>query len=150
MKRLAAVSLIVLLGSGFLTAIRLVHLGPFKVRRGDNVVLARLSTTNGGEFIVIAHRTQSVTEPYEVTLYRVEPDRRTFSYYLSFEDSYWWSCSLASNTTSGDIEIRANSRLAARYLPVKDVVISDAYRVAIPPRPQDYAVLQQLVATSMH
>jgi hypothetical protein len=104
--------------------------------------------TNGPEFFVIGHRTDSLTEPYEVTLYKVEPDHRTSSYYLAFEDSYWWGCSIRSNSVSGEIEIRADGGLCARYLPKKDLVISDAYKVPIQAASADYADLQRLLANS--
>jgi hypothetical protein len=53
---------------------RLVHLGPFYVRPGDYVLLTHTALLNGQNFFAVGHRTESLTEPYEVTLYKVEPD----------------------------------------------------------------------------
>ena len=148
MKRIfIAIGILLALGAVFV-GILLFHLGPFGVRPGDNIFLAQLLSTNGPQFFVIGHRTESVTEPYEVTLYKVERDHKTFSYYLAFEDSYWWGCSVRSNTTSGEIEIRADGGLTARYIPSKDLVTSDAYKVPIQARAGDYAELQTLLARS--
>jgi hypothetical protein len=132
----------------FLFGVRLFHLGPLGIRPGDDIFLAQLLFTNGPQFFVIGHRTQFLTEPYEVTLYKVEPDHKTFSYYLAFEDSYWWACSIRSNSVSGDVEIRADGCLTARYIPGKDLVISDAYKVPIPARKAEYGQLQLLLALS--
>jgi len=107
-----------------------------------------LRLTNGPQFFVIGHRTASVREPYEVTLYKVEPDYKTFSYYLAFEDSYWWNCAVRSNAASGEVEIRADGGLTARYVPNKDIVISDAYKIPIQARLADYGDLQRLLASS--
>jgi len=131
-----------------LLAIRLFHLGPFGIRPGDDILLARLSSINGPSFFVIGHRTKFATEPYEVTLYKIGPSNRVSSYYLAFEDSYWWGCSIKSNRKSGEIEIRADGAVSARYVPVKDVVVSDAYRIPISARAADYAQVQKLISAS--
>ena len=149
MKRttIMAVGIPVTLGA-VLLGIRLFHLGPLGIRPGDDIFLAKLVSTNGPQFFVMGHRTPSVTEPYEVTLYKVEPDHKTFSYYLAFEDSYWWGCSIRSNVASGDVEIQADGGLTARYVPSKDLVISDAYKVPIQAKAAEYAELQVLLGRS--
>src|SRR5438270_12850554 len=73
-----------------LTIGRMLFIGPSAIRPGVRILLARLSLTNGPEFFVVGERTWSLTEPYEITLYKIEPDRRAFSYYLAFEEPYWW------------------------------------------------------------
>ncbi len=149
MKRRICIAIGIPLALGaFLLGIRLFHLGPLGVRPGDNVLLAQLLSTNGPQFFVIGHRTEFVTEPWEVTLYKVEPDQKTFSYYLAFEDSYWWGCSISSNSYSGEVEIRSDGGLTARYIPTKDLVISDAYKVPMQARHADYAELQALLGRS--
>jgi len=131
-----------------LIEIRLFHLGPFRIHPGDNILLAHLSLTNGPEFFVIGHRNESTAEPYMVNLYRVETDRRTFQYSMAFEDSFWWGCSIRSNTVSGEIEIRADGGVAARYLPAKDLVMSESYKVAQPAQSIHVWELEKLLKTS--
>src|ERR1051325_7422727 len=104
--------IIVLLGG-----IRLLYLGPFGIRPGDNVLLAHSALGDRCDFYAIGRRTEYVTEPWGVTLYKVESDHRTSHYYLAFEDSYWWGCSIRSNDISHEVEIQANGKVTARYLP---------------------------------
>jgi len=126
--------------------VTLFHLGPLNIRPGDRFVLAHLSLKGGTEFFAVGHRTEFLTEPYEVTLYKVEPDRSTSLYYLAFEDSYWWNCSIRSNELSREIEVRADGGVVARYLPGKNLVISDAYKVPSPAYEVKYWQLEQLLA----
>jgi len=128
--------------------IRLFHLGPFRIHPGDNLLLAHLSFTNGPEFFVIGHRNESAGEPYTVNLYKVETDWQTSRYLMAFEDSYWWGCSINSNTTSGEIEIRADGEVAARYLPAKDLVMSDSFKVAQPAHSVHFWELEELLKAS--
>jgi hypothetical protein len=99
----------------FLLGIRLFYLGPFGIRPGDERMLARLSTTNGSTFVVMACRNESCIEAYTVHLYRVDADGRTAKYLLAFEDSYWWGCSLHLSADGRGVEVRAGGQLAGRY-----------------------------------
>ena len=149
MKRtLVFAGLIPFLFGVLLLGIRLFHVGPFGVNPGDNILLARLSLTTGPTFYVVAHRTTYTTEPYEVTLYKIEQGSNASSYYLSFEDSYWWNCSIRSNGSSGEIEIRADGAISARYLPAKDLVISPACKTPIAARSVNYGDVQQILTNS--
>ncbi|HSU57103.1 MAG TPA: hypothetical protein VLT36_23885 [Candidatus Dormibacteraeota bacterium] len=131
-----------------LSGIWLFHLGPFSIHPGDNLLLAHLSFTNGPEFFVIGHRNESAVEPYTINLYKVETDRRTSRYLMAFEDSYWWGCSIKSNTASGEIEIRAGGGVAARYLPGKDLLMSESLKVAQPAHSVHFGELQDLLKRS--
>ena len=115
MKRPFKIAAILLLVIGLPLGVRLIHLGPFGIHPGDDVVLARFTATNGFRLCVIAHRTQSATEPYEVTLYRTETNGDVFTYWMGYEDSFWWACSIRSTDSPSILHIRAVGSVAAVY-----------------------------------
>jgi hypothetical protein len=130
-----------------LSCLRLLHMGPRKLKPGDNVLLAKLLSGNGPTFLVIGHRTQYATEPFEVVLYKIGLDKRISSYYLAFEESFWWNCSIKSNLRSGEIEIRADGCVVARYLPSVDQVVSTAYKIPIGPQSVPSSELDKLLSS---
>jgi hypothetical protein len=67
---------------------------------------------------------------------------------MAFEDSYWWSCSIKSNNASAEIEIRADGGVAARYVPAKDLVMSESLKVAQPANSLHFWELENLLKTS--
>jgi hypothetical protein len=100
---------------GLVVGLRLFHVGPFGIRPGDNVVLARSTLASGARLCVVAHRTQSLTEPFEVTLYRTEASGKVFTYSMGYEDSFWWNCSIRPSTIPSVLHIRALGSVAAVY-----------------------------------
>jgi len=137
-----AVALFVLFGCiVLLLAVGLWRLGPPGIRQGDDLLLATLSDSDGARFYVIAHRTDHLIDAYEVTLYRVTLGKDAWSYYLAFEDGFWWGCTLGWSKGRKELEIRANGTIAARYIPEKDEIISHAYRVPIRARAVPYTEL---------
>jgi hypothetical protein len=111
-----------------LVGLRLFHLGPFGIRPGDDITLAQARLTNGDQLFVVAHRTQSVAEPYEVTLYRLEATGEAVQYWMGYEDSYWWACSIRPTTNSSVLQIRADGSPAAFYsLPEATLTLADNY-----------------------
>lgn len=115
MKRLCKIAATLLLVIALLLGVRLFHLGPFGVRPGDDVVLARFTVKNGVRLFIVAHRTRSVIEPYEVTLYRTEKNGDVFTYWMGYEDSFWWACSIRPSDSPSDLHIRADGFVAAIY-----------------------------------
>src|SRR5262249_60624719 len=100
---------------GLPVGVRLFHLGPFGIHPGDLRALARVTLPNGVRLCVIAHRTQSLTEPYVVTLYRTEANGDVFTYSMGYEDSFWWGCSIRPSEIPSVLHIRADGSVAAVY-----------------------------------
>jgi hypothetical protein len=98
-----------------LIGIPLFHLGPPTVSIGDDLVLARSTLTNGAQLFVVAHRTDTIFEPYEVTLYRVRPDGEIYLYWMGYEDSFWWRCSIRPDQDPTRLQIRAIGSVTAYY-----------------------------------
>jgi len=127
---------------------RLLLLGPYGIKPGDVVISARTRFADNSEFVILSQRTPFVTEPYEVTLFRVQPNHETSSYYLAFEDPYWWNCTIRSNEAAGTVEIRVGSAIVATYLPADDSIKSRAYGIPIKARCVQYSELQQLISAA--
>jgi hypothetical protein len=115
MKRPLKTALVAAIVIGLLLGLRLFHLGPLSIRAGDDVVLARHTTTNGVRFCIIAHRTQNVGEPYEVTLYRTEPSGEVFTYWMGYEDSFWWGCSIRPLDSPLALQVLVDRSVTAVY-----------------------------------
>ncbi|HEX5219554.1 MAG TPA: hypothetical protein VFZ59_08290 [Verrucomicrobiae bacterium] len=114
MKRRHKIAILALV-IGVLVGLRLFHLGPFGIRAGDEVVLARFAATNGVRLCVVARRTESIGEPYVVRLYRTEASGEVFMYYMGYEDSYWWACSIRPTADPRVLHIRADGSVAAIF-----------------------------------
>ena len=115
MNRALKWTLIPALVVGLLLGLRLFHLGPFGIHPGDDVVLARFALTNGTRLCVIAHRTENIGEPYEVTLYRTEITGLVFTYWMGYEDSFWWGCSITHADSPSVLHINVYGSKAAVY-----------------------------------
>jgi hypothetical protein len=115
MKHASKTVIILAVVLALLFGLRLFQLGPFGIRAGDDLVLARTTLAGGARLFVVAHRTESIAEPYEVTLYRVEPDDKVFLYWMGYEDSFWWGCSIRSDQDASLLQIRADGSVAAYY-----------------------------------
>ena len=114
MKR--ALKIFVLIGVvTLLLGLCVFHLGPFGIRPGDDIVLGSAPLTNGGRLFVVAHRTHDLVEAYEVTLYRVERSGEIFTYWMGYEESYWWACSIRPVDDFSVLQIRADGAVAALY-----------------------------------
>jgi len=99
------------------------HFGPLGTIRGEKVLCARLSATNGSQFLVIAERTGEAIDAYHTFLYRISGDGFVNRYTLGYEDSFWWGCSLKQSESPGDIDITDFGRTVAMYRKMSDKVI---------------------------
>jgi hypothetical protein len=115
MKRSVKAALLSASVIGLLLGLRLFHLGPFGIRAGDDVVLARHKTADGVRFCIIAHRTENIGEPYSVTLYRTEPSGAVFSYWMGYEDSFWWGCSIRATDNPRVLQVLVYGSVNAVY-----------------------------------
>jgi hypothetical protein len=100
----------------------LFHCGPIGVRAGENRLLATRKLVNGDKLYILAERTDSWVEPYQVRLYRLNQNSNWFVNFLTFEDSFWWKCRFEGSETDGQIGIIVfNSKIAAYSLSNSEV-----------------------------
>jgi hypothetical protein len=121
-NRVIAVCGLVLLSLSFV-GIWVWHFGPLGTAKGEKVLCARLSVTNGSQFLVVAERTGEAIDAYHTFLYRIPGDGSVYRYALGYEDSFWWGCSLKQSETPGDINIIDFGRTVARYRKMNDEII---------------------------
>ena len=98
-----------------LTAAFIFHSGPIGVRSGEYRLLAMRQMVNGDKLYVIAQRTDSWVEPYQVRLYRLSQNTNWFVNFLTFEDSFWWKCRFEGNENDGQIGIVVCGTKIAAY-----------------------------------
>jgi hypothetical protein len=113
LKRLAICGL--LIACLLITALILFHCGPIGVRAGENRVLATRQLVNGDKLYIVAERTDSWVEPYQVRLYRLNQNSNWFVNFLTFEDSFWWKCRFEGSETDGQIGIVVSGTKIAAY-----------------------------------
>jgi hypothetical protein len=104
-----------LLFAFLLTALFIFHSGPIGVRSGEHRLLAMRQIANGDKLYVIAQRTDSWVEPYQVRLYRLSQNTNWFVNFLTFEDSFWWKCQFEGNEKDGEIGIVVCGTKIAAY-----------------------------------
>jgi hypothetical protein len=129
MKRtLQLAALVAALIIGLPLGIFIFHTGPPGISAGTDIVLARFALTNGTRLCVIGHRADSYTEPYDFRLYRTEPSGEVFVYWMGYEDSFWWRCSIRRTSDPSTLDIRAIGSVAATYnIPEHSVTMADNY-----------------------
>ncbi|MEO6034267.1 MAG: hypothetical protein ABIQ35_03335, partial [Verrucomicrobiota bacterium] len=44
-----------------------------------------------------------------------EPDGETYTYWMGYEESYWWACSIRPTKNPSVLQIRADGQVAALY-----------------------------------
>lgn len=93
------------------------HVGPLTVRSGDDFVHAHKVLTDGSELFIVAHRNDSFGEPYEFSLFRVEPDGQVYVYWMGYEEPFWWDCTIQHTLPTSLIEIRVEGEAIASYDP---------------------------------
>ncbi len=70
---------------------------------------------NGDLLYIVAHRTTSIVDTYEVCLYRVNQNTNFFVCFLGGKDSYWWGCSLRPDASSNSVLIHVFGMDVAKY-----------------------------------
>lgn len=113
-KRITWIAIIIF--AVFFALMSLYHLGPIGIKAGDERVLANHQLANGDRLFIIAHRTESWIEPYNIRLYRVHQETNYFVCFLSHEDAYWWGCSFIHPGAGDDIGIKAFGISLATYV----------------------------------
>lgn len=106
---LSPIALVVLI---FVIAIA--HFGPPGIKAGEDQVLSSMCLANGRKLFIVAHRTDSPFDAYEVSLYQVDQATNVFVCFLGHEESFWWGCSMRSESAS-NVTIRAYWRKVADY-----------------------------------
>ena len=130
-KRAIYVTIVICLS--FFTLLYLFHFGPFGIVAGDERILSSCNLTNGDSLFIVAHRTQSWAEPYNVRLYRVSQETNYSVCFLSHEDSYWWGCSLKSQNFNQIVEINVfGAKLASYKISNQEVVWNNQKRPISP------------------
>ena len=127
----------------------LFHCGPVGVRSGEDRLLARRRLSDGDTLYIIAHRSKSWAEPYEVRLFRLHQKTNCYVNFLAFEDSYWWGCRFAETETNGRVKIYVYGMEVAAYslndgsvswaepgTPNKSSFLIDGVEITYPPIPQ--------------
>ena len=128
--------LVFILGGGFvvlLSVLFVFHLGPPWITSGEDRIMSSTSLTNGSKLFLVLHRTESLIDAYEVSLFRVDPATNVFISWLGYEDGYWWRGELVSDPPGDEVKVNVLGTTIATYSTSKDSTIWHGRKTKIIP-----------------